>query len=62
MKTYKRAYTDVTSETIDRNSYEPAYLQLANILRRQVAAGYFDRAKINSLPKPCSVRIISSVR
>ncbi len=41
MKTYKRAYTDVTSETIDRNSYEPAYLQLANILRRQVAAGVF---------------------
>jgi DNA-binding GntR family transcriptional regulator len=28
-------------EVIDRNSYEPAYAQLANILRRQVAAGIF---------------------
>jgi len=28
-------------EVIDRNSYEPAYSQLANILRRQVAAGVF---------------------
>jgi DNA-binding GntR family transcriptional regulator len=28
-------------EVIDRNSYEPAYAQLANILRRQVAAGMF---------------------
>ena len=28
-------------EVIDRNSYEPAYAQLANILRRQVAAGVF---------------------
>jgi len=26
---------------IDRNSYEPAYAQLANILRRQIAAGVF---------------------
>ena len=28
-------------EVIDRSSYEPAYSQLANILRRQVAAGMF---------------------
>ena len=28
-------------EAIDRDSYEPAYAQLANILRRQVAAGTF---------------------
>jgi DNA-binding GntR family transcriptional regulator len=28
-------------KVIDRNSYEPAYSQLANILRRQVAAGVF---------------------
>lgn len=28
-------------EVIDRDSYEPAYAQLANILRRQVAAGVF---------------------
>jgi GntR family transcriptional regulator len=28
-------------EVIDRDSYEPAYAQLANILRRQVAAGLF---------------------
>ena len=26
---------------IDRNSYEPAYMQLANILRRQIADGLF---------------------
>lgn len=29
------------TEAIDRDSYEPAYAQLANILRRQVAAGLF---------------------
>ena len=29
------------TEVIDRDSYEPAYAQLANILRRQVAAGLF---------------------
>ncbi len=28
-------------EAIDRDSYEPAYAQLANILRRQVSAGLF---------------------
>lgn len=28
-------------EVIDRDSYEPAYAQLANILRRQVASGLF---------------------
>jgi len=28
-------------ETIDRNSFEPAYLQLANILRRQIARGQY---------------------
>ena len=28
-------------EVIDRDSYEPAYAQLANILRRQVATGLF---------------------
>ena len=28
-------------EVIDRDSYEPAYAQLANILRRQVATGVF---------------------
>lgn len=31
--------TDV--ERIDRNAYEPAYAQLANILRRQIAEGAF---------------------
>lgn len=29
------------SDTIDRNSYEPAYAQLVGILRRQIAAGLF---------------------
>ena len=28
-------------EVIDRDSYEPAYIQLANILRRQIAEGAF---------------------
>ena len=28
-------------EQIDREAYEPAYAQLANILRRQIANGYF---------------------
>jgi GntR family transcriptional regulator len=32
---------DSPVEVIDRDSYEPAYAQLANILRRQVAAGVF---------------------
>jgi GntR family transcriptional regulator len=30
-----------SDEVINRDSYEPAYAQLANILRRQVAAGVF---------------------
>src|SRR5512133_1637646 len=34
-RTQKDAYA------IDRDSYEPAYLQLANILRRQIADGVF---------------------
>lgn len=30
-----------SQETIDRDSYEPAYAQLASILRRQIASGLF---------------------
>jgi GntR family transcriptional regulator len=41
MKTRKPDQHDSPGEVIDRNSYEPAYVQLANILRRQVAAGVF---------------------
>lgn len=41
MKTSKIEQNDSSVEVIDRNSYEPAYAQLANILRRQVAAGLF---------------------
>jgi DNA-binding GntR family transcriptional regulator len=41
MKTSKINQNDPPVEVIDRNSYEPAYAQLANILRRQVAAGKF---------------------
>jgi DNA-binding GntR family transcriptional regulator len=41
MKTSKTNHNDPPVEVIDRNSYEPAYAQLANILRRQVAAGKF---------------------
>ncbi len=41
MKTSKINQNDLPVEVIDRNSYEPAYAQLANILRRQVAAGKF---------------------
>jgi GntR family transcriptional regulator len=41
MKTSKINQNVPPVEVIDRNSYEPAYAQLANILRRQVAAGVF---------------------
>ena len=41
MKTRKSDQNGSSVEVIDRNSYEPAYAQLANILRRQVAAGVF---------------------
>jgi DNA-binding GntR family transcriptional regulator len=41
MKTSKTDYNERPAEVIDRTSYEPAYAQLANILRRQVAAGLF---------------------
>jgi DNA-binding GntR family transcriptional regulator len=41
MKTSRINQNDPPIEVIDRNSYEPAYAQLANILRRQVAAGKF---------------------
>ncbi len=41
MKTHKTDQNDSPVDVIDRNSYEPAYAQLANILRRQVAAGVF---------------------
>jgi DNA-binding GntR family transcriptional regulator len=41
MKTSKTNHNDPPVEVIDRDSYEPAYAQLANILRRQVAAGKF---------------------
>jgi len=41
MKVKDNNQIDQPLETIDRNSYEPAYAQLANILRRQVAAGLF---------------------
>jgi len=41
MKPNNVSQDDLTGEFIDRDSYEPAYAQLANILRRQVAAGVF---------------------
>jgi DNA-binding GntR family transcriptional regulator len=41
MKTSKIDQNNPPVEAIDRNSYEPAYAQLANILRRQVATGMF---------------------
>jgi DNA-binding GntR family transcriptional regulator len=41
MKTSKIDPNGPPAEVIDRNLYEPAYAQLANILRRQVAAGVF---------------------
>ena len=41
MKTSKIEQDDLPAEVIDRSSYEPAYAQLANILRRQVATGMF---------------------
>lgn len=41
MKMPKHYQVGRSSDRIDRNSYEPAYAQLANILRRQVASGVF---------------------
>ncbi|MBN1220326.1 MAG: GntR family transcriptional regulator [Anaerolineae bacterium] len=41
MKTNRMSRNDWPVEIIDRDSYEPAYAQLANILRRQVANGVF---------------------
>jgi len=41
MQEQDRNSTGVQSACIDRSSYEPAYAQLVNILRRQVAAGLF---------------------
>ena len=41
MRINKSSQADPSVEVIDRESYEPAYAQLANILRRQVAAGLF---------------------
>lgn len=41
MKTSKLNQNYQPVDVIDRNSYEPAYAQLADILRRQVAAGMF---------------------
>ena len=41
MKPSKVTQDSLSVELIDRDSYEPAYAQLANILRRQVAAGVF---------------------
>lgn len=41
MKPNKVGQDSLPVELIDRDSYEPAYAQLANILRRQVAAGLF---------------------
>jgi DNA-binding GntR family transcriptional regulator len=37
----KTSIQNDSPEAIDRNSYEPAYAQLVNILRRQVARGMF---------------------
>lgn len=41
MKTTSNGADANSYEQIDRTSFEPAYAQLANILRRQVAAGVF---------------------
>ena len=41
MKPNKVSQDGLPVEPINRDSYEPAYAQLANILRRQVAAGIF---------------------
>jgi len=38
-ETKKVALPDAAGELIDRTAYEPVYVQLVNILRRQVASG-----------------------
>ncbi len=52
----------VTSEEIDRESFEPAYNQLANILRRKVAAGeYRPGERLPSEAELCSQYQVSSI-
>ena len=48
MKTHNTDQNNSSVDIIDRNSYEPAYAQLANILRRQVAAGVFRPGRLAS--------------
>ena len=48
------------SQTIDRSSYEPAYIQLVNIIRQQVASGEFlNGAKLPSESQLCRTHKIS---
>jgi len=43
-----------TSRTIDRSSYEPAYMQLVNILRHDIAAGVYQAG--DQLPTEAELR------
>jgi DNA-binding GntR family transcriptional regulator len=46
--------TAKTAPTIDRSSYEPAYVQLANILRRAIATGQYQSG--DQLPTEAELR------
>jgi DNA-binding GntR family transcriptional regulator len=51
-----------TSEEIDRDSFEPAYNQLANILRRKIAAGeYRPGERLPSEAELCDKYQVSSI-
>jgi DNA-binding GntR family transcriptional regulator len=54
------AHTDRHPFLIDRNSYEPAYLQLVNIIRRQIANGDFPPAsRLPSESQFCEIYEVS---
>src|SRR5450756_1350013 len=48
-----------TSRTIDRSSYEPAYMQLVNILRHDIAAGVYQAG--DQLPTEAELRAACDV-
>lgn len=51
-----------TQDEIDRDSFEPAYNQLANILRRKIASGEFRSGeRLPSEAELCSQYLVSSI-
>lgn len=58
----RRTMDPVALDGIDRDSFEPAYNQLANILRRKIAAGeYRSGERLPSESELCSQYAVSSI-